>query len=393
MKKIVFIVPHMLCGGVEKSLLSLINEIDKDKFSISVLMLKEEGDFVSLIPSYINKGELPISDEVRNNLMLGGIKKSLKHYLKNKEFKNIMKIVFNIVKRNPLATLTESFDKINSLDEKYDIAVCYHIHMPFIVRYVADKINANIKVAWVHNDFKSSGYNVKKLKRYMDKYSHYFCVSEQLKKEFIEIFPQYLVKTSVCNNIISEEYINTAADEYDVVEYKNKKTIKILTIGRLDHQKGYDMAVKVCHNIIKRGYNIEWFVLGKGKEEENIKEYIDKYKLSKNFNLLGVRNNPYPYLKQCDIYVQPSRHEGYGIAVAEARVLNKPIVCTNFTGATEQLVNNITGSIVEFKEEELTRAIIELIDNEDKRMSYQKNLVNDKFNARESIDEVMKYLK
>ena len=137
--------------------------------------------------------------------------------------------------------------------------------------------------------------------------------------------------------------------------------MKILTIGRLDRQKGYDLAIKVCESLVKKGYKFQWFVLGRGREENALRVMIEEKKLQETFILLGVRENPYPYIDQCDIYVQPSRHEGYGIAVAEARLLAKPIICTDFAGAKEQIINGKTGKIVEFNELELTQAISELL--------------------------------
>ena len=392
MKKVAFIIPHMLCGGVEKSLISLINEMSLNKYDISIIMVKIEGEFVELIPNNINIIEIPISNDLRDDLMRGGVKKSIKYYLKNREIKKLFKVVNGVIMKNPLATMTESFDSIKTFEEQYDIAICYHIHMPFIVRYVAEKINSHIKLAWIHNDFKESGYKVKRLEKYLKDYNHFLCVSKQLKEEFLDILPNFKENTSIANNIISPLCIRRLAKEEVVKEFLNFKGCIILTIGRLDYQKGYDMAVKVCKTIVEQGIKVKWFVLGAGEEKSKIQRMIIENSLEDNFILLGTTNNPYPYIDQCDIYVQPSRHEGYGIAVAEARVLGKPIVCTDFTGARDQLIDGETGSIVPFDELRLSNEIIKLIENKSKRDKYSINLLKDKLDTKKEVNNILSYL-
>lgn len=380
----------MICGGVEKALLALIHELAKGEYSISVRVVKSEGDFVSLIPDYIDYGEIPLEKRVREGLMLGGIKASLKHYAEEMQFVNFAKVAIKILKKDPLATLICDFDTIEKLEETYDVAVCFHIHMPFIVRYVVEKVKANIKCAWIHNDFAMSGFNVKQIQNSLDNYDHYFAVSEQLLDEFINIFPEYKEKSSVAHNIVSEAYIRSSLTEIAVNEYSND-SINLLTIGRLDKQKGYDLAVEACSILKKRGYQFNWYVLGNGVEEDNIKNMIKKYDVQECFHLLGIRINPYPYIDQCDIYVQPSKHEGYGIAVAEARMLNKPIVCTDFTGARDQIITGQTGSIVGFQAAEIAQAIEDLIIDKEKRDEYRMNLANSNKSCSDELEQIIMY--
>lgn len=390
MKKILFVLPHMICGGVEKALLALIHELPKDEYEISVRVVKSEGDFVPLIPEYVDYGELPLENKVRDGLMLGGIKASLKHYATKVQIINLAKVIMKILKKDPLATLACNFNTIKPLEDTYDIAVCFHIHMPFIVRYVAEKVKANIKCAWIHNDFAMSGFNVKQIQDSLDYYNHYFAVSEQLLDEFLTIFPEYKEHSSVAHNIVSEAYIRSNLTETAVREYI-RGSIKLLTIGRLDKQKGYDLAVEACSILKKKGYKFNWYVLGSGVEENNILNMIKEYGVQECFHLLGIRINPYPYIDQCDIYVQPSKHEGYGIAVAEARMLNKPIVCTDFTGARDQIIDGQTGSIVGFDAEEIALAIENLIVNKEKQRTYSFNLADSNKSCIDKLQRIIAY--
>ena len=390
MKKILFVLPHMICGGVEKALLSLIHELPKDEYSISVRVVKSEGDFVSLIPEYIDYGEIQLEKNVREGLMLGGIKASLKHYAERIQVVNFTQVAIKILKKDPLATLTCDFDAIEKLEETYDVAICFHIHMPFIVRYVAEKVKATIKCAWIHNDFAMSGFNVKQIQNSLDCYDHYFAVSEQLLDEFISIFPEYKEKSSIAHNIVSEAYIRSSLTKMPVNEYSSE-SINLLTIGRLDKQKGYDLAVEACSILKKRGYQFNWYVLGNGIEEKNIKRMINEYGVQECFHLLGIRINPYPYIDQCDIYVQPSKHEGYGIAVAEARMLNKPIVCTDFTGARDQIINGQTGSIVSFQAAEIAATIEYLLEHREVQKMFSRNLSNSEKSCEKELDQIVRY--
>ena len=204
MKKIAFVVPHMICGGVEKGLLTLINELPKNEYDVTIYMVKIEGEFVKFIPNYVNKKELPLKKSIRDDLMLGGIQASVKNHLKTFNLIKLFKVSYGIINKNPLATLTCNFDQLDRVEEAYDVAVCFHIHMPFIVRYVAEKIQAKKKIAWIHNDFKTSRFKVERLRPYLDKYDHFFTVSEQLKHEFIDLLPQYKQKVTIAQNIISK---------------------------------------------------------------------------------------------------------------------------------------------------------------------------------------------
>ncbi len=392
MKKMAFVVSHMLCGGVEKALLALIREISSPENQVTVFLVKAEGETVGLIPKENYGGELPLRPDVRDDLMLGGIRASVKSQLKHGHFAKLFKVARGIIKRDPLATLTIPFETIDALPGEYDTAVCFHIHEPFLVRYVAEKINAKKKVAWIHNDFANSGYHVERIFPWLDRYDHIFAVSQQLSEEFARLAPQYRDKTTVAHNIVSAEVIRGMLDGKKVAEYPQDGTIKLLTVGRLEAQKGYDLAIKVCAALKDKGVRFKWFVLGSGSEEPALRRLISDYGLEAHFILLGTRLNPYPYIDQCDIYVQSSRHEGRSVAIDEACVLYKPIVSTNVAGIHEQLKHQITGSIVRFDSEELTGAVSELIENPQLRQVYSENLKRDSVENRDELNEVLRIL-
>lgn len=384
MKKVLFVLPHMLCGGVEKALLAIL-EVVKNEYEVTVCLVKEEGDFIDLIPNQVRKIEVPLDDKVREQLMLGGIKASAVHYAKKVQIFNFLKLTKNILLSNNLPTLLVPFEKIDTIKEEFDVAVCFHMHMSFIVRYVAEKVHAKNKYIWIHNDFASSGFKISTIKKHLVAYNQIFVVTEQLKEEFISLCPEYKEKVRVCHNLVSEKIVVNMAEQSVAVELKENEKLKFLTMGRLDIQKGYDLALDVCSELIEAGLQFTWYILGNGKLEQHLKARIKNENLERYVQLLGIRKNPYPYLKECDIYIQPSKHEGYGIAVAEARALHKPIICTDFTGARDQIKDNITGKIVSYNVKDLSTAILEVASSIDIRKYYSENLALEKVDSDDEI--------
>lgn len=391
MKKILYVLPHMLCGGVEKSLLAIL-EVFKDEFDLTVCMVKEEGDFVDLIPQGVKKMEVPLDKETQDQLMLGGIKASAVQYAKKKQILNFIKLAHNVITSNSIPTLLVPFEKLDDIKEEYDIAVCFHMHMPFIVRYVAEKVIARKKYIWVHNDFASSGFDITTIKKYLTVYNQIFVVTEQLKDEFSGLCPEYSNKIKIIHNLISEETVVKMAEQADATEMKNDGKLKFLTMGRLDIQKGYDLVLDVCGELCKKGMQFTWYILGNGVLEDHLNSRIKSEKLEHCVKLLGIRKNPYPYLKECDIYIQPSKHEGYGIAVAEARALHKPIICTDFTGARDQIKDSLTGRIVSYNAGELCDAIMEVANSEELRARFSANLALEKVDSDDEINMLRDYM-
>ena len=133
-------------------------------------------------------------------------------------------------------------------------------------------------------------------------------------------------------------------------------------------------------------------MLGDGSLRKELETRIEKNGLNEYFYLLGVRTNPYPYIRDCDIYVQPSIHEGYGIAVAEARVLNKPILCTDFTGARDQIIPDVTGMIVDTNVQSIYKGLKTLICSEGKRKTLSENLSKTNPDTSKAVQEILSFL-
>lgn len=232
---------------------------------------------------------------------------------------------------------------INTIPKNYDVAIGFLEKKS--IYFTVDKINAKKKIGWIHTDYKKIEFNFKLDNKYLNKLDKIVAVSESCKKSLINTFQNIKDRICVIPNMISDKLIKKMANEkitdFNFIQDK----VVICTVGRLTKAKGYDMAIQCCEKLLKRSLNFKWIVIGEGYERENIEKIINEKNLKENFILLGSKSNPYPYIKSCDIYVQPSIWEGFGITVSEAKILNKPIVVSDIPEFIEQIENNKTGVI------------------------------------------------
>lgn len=378
----------MIVGGIEKSLISMINSMPKEKFAISVLVMKRGGQLLHHLPKEVKVKEI-FGDE-KTTL------EKIRKYLMKGNFLQILKTILYtiLLKRGSKSSFEENLHYSNMLPlerAKYDIAISYYTPASLPVIYTIKNINAKIKIAWIHGDVAEYPNSLPKYKGMYEKFHHIFGVSNYTVLKFINLFPHLSKKTSLFYNIINEEKIELLASKK--INYFNSTTgINLLTVGRLEYEKGQDIIPSVLKQLLTAGYNVCWYCIGDGSLREELEIKINKLNLKKHLILLGTKDNPYPYIKNCDIYIQPSRHEAYCMTVAEARVFNKPIVITK-TGASEQIINGKNGLIVRFDERELYPAIKQLLDKKELRKIFEQNLRNQTIDSANEIEKLYKVIK
>src|SRR5699024_5886183 len=150
--------------------------------------------------------------------------------------------------------------------------------------------------------------------------------------------------------------------------------LRILTVGRLAFEKGQDIAIRVLSKLIQEGKQVRWYCVGEGSQRREYEQLIRDYNLQGKFILMGSDINPYTYMKQCDIYVQPSRYEGYCITLIESRSIRNTIVTTDVNGEREQLIDGVTGLIVGAKENKIDYAVKRVINDKRLRQKFSENL-------------------
>ena len=392
MKKILFMCINMNIGGTEKALLTMLNEIDDSKYDITLLMLEEYGGFLNEIPSFVKvkyvdeyKSIKPFVNEppkilikrlIRNKEYLTGLT-TLSSYSISKITNNIS-YYYRYILRN-----------VKKIDEEYDLAVAYAGPMDFITYFVLNKIKAKKKVQWIHFDITKIGFNRKFAERNYKKFDKIFVVSEEGKEKLIDLIPALNNKVEAFFNIISCNLIENMS--------KNEKSfddlfdgVRILTVGRLSKEKGQELTINVLARLKNEGYKVRWYCIGDGPEKYNYRNRIKRLDIENDYILLGSKLNPYPFMKDCDIYVQPSKHEGYCITLGEARCFDNPIVTTNFTGANEQIKNEVTGLVCDISEQGIYQAIKRLLDNKELYKDIRSNLSNEIVDSTNEISKLEK---
>lgn len=388
-KSILFSIDSLHCAGAEKSLTTLLSLIDYSKYEVDLMMFGHGGVLEELLPEEVNILE-PLK---YTKFTEKSLKESIIYTLKKGTYKMLKsRLEFSIAIRNKQYTNAQKarilWQKTSNVIEhnpkKYDIAISYAQGLPTF--YVADKINADKKFAWVNVSYRLEDEDKEFQSKYYDKYEKIIAVSHSAKDVFLETFPKYKDKVEIIYDINDFNLISKMANLENGYD-DNFDGVRLLTIGRLANQKGYDMALEACKILKDKGIKFKWYALGKGPLKDEIEKYIKENELQGYFNLLGVKSNPYPYIKGADIYVQTSRFEGFGLAIAEARMLNIPVVTTEFDAVYNQMVQGKNGLVVDMDSQSIANGILKLINDEELRNSIVEYLKTEKKGNTEELEK------
>ena len=364
-KNVLFVIDSLHCAGAEKSLTTLLSLLDYSKYDVDLQLFGYGGALEELVPKEVNI--LKPMEYIKFSSL--STKNAVIKSLKNMNFKMLSsRLKFSLaIRKNNYSNAQKAriyWQKVSNVIEennkKYDIAISYAQGVPTF--YVAEKVCAKKKLAWVNVSYKLEYEDRAFQEQFYDKYNKIVAVSDSAKNIFLETFPKYTDKLEIIYDINDANFIRRMSEQGQ--SYNDNYTgLRILTIGRLANQKGYDIALEACKILKEKGVEFKWYSLGIGPLKEEIEKYINENNLENNFKLLGVKSNPYPFIKDCDIYVQTSRFEGFGIAIAEARMLNKPVVTTRFDAVYNQMKDRKNGLVVDMNSQGIVNGILELINN------------------------------
>jgi glycosyltransferase involved in cell wall biosynthesis len=377
MKKVLIASFDMEVGGVERSLISMLENFNYSEHAVDLMLYRHQGELMNLLPR-----KHTLLKEVEE---YAAFRKSIAQIIKEKKF--ALGAARLLAKYS--ANLTGLFKKVEEtgyyqmqrmwkyslpflpkLDKEYDAAISYLWPHYF----VADKVKAKKKIAWIHTDYSTVDTDVKMDLKMWDKFDNIVAVSEQCKEAFLYKYPKLRNKTVVIENITSPEFINKMSNEEIEDIHFDRNSFNLLTVARLSHAKGIDNAVKALKLLHDRGRkNIKWYVVGYGGDEVLIRELINENNLQNSFILLGKKINPYPYMKLCDLYVQPSRYEGKAVTVTEAQILGKPVLITNYTTANSQIKDGVDGVITELSVEGIAKGIEKIYKDNNLRTKIENN--------------------
>ena len=385
-KSILFVINSMGCGGAEKSLLSLLSLLDYEKYDVTLLMFRRGGMFEPLLPS-----EVHIHDALDYvSFCAQPIGKQLLSFDFRRLTARLRTSLFlrqNARRNRPLhdaqAYWKYSSAAFDPLPECYDVAIAWGQGTP--THFIAEKVQAQRKFAWVNADYENVGHNKEFDHSFYAAYENIVCVSDRLCLKLKSVFPEFAGKMTTILDINNPEMIVDMSRQSCVLPDQNGLTL--MTVGRLVPQKGYDIATKAASILKSRGIQFHWYIVGDGNRQP-IETDIESYGIADCFTLLGAKPNPYPYMKAADIYVQTSRYEGYCLTLAEARMLNIPCVTTNFDVVYAQMVNGENGLVVDMNAQAVAEGIARLI--EDKEL-YQHIKHYQEQEKKGNVEEIEKF--
>jgi glycosyltransferase involved in cell wall biosynthesis len=366
MIKVAIVTKKMVIGGTEKALIPMLKQFDPQEYEVDLYLQELGGALYEELPEWVHAykmpafGEMSLKEKIRHPLRLGDA--ILKRASMNED--------------EPYYKQCERACHCMPMVEKeYDIAIAYHAPdaVPFF--YVIHNLKARQKIMWLHFDIEQTNAVNALAKKYFSRYDKIFAVSNQAKETFERNYPEMADKSEVFYNLVDTEGIirqSECAPSYQ----DGFSGIRILSIGRLTEPKGYDLFLPVLRRLLDEGYDLRFYICGDGEKRQELEGQIRQLQLDGRVLLLGMQSNPYGFLKDCDIYVQPSRFEAFCTTTNEARIFCKPVVVTDVCGMREQFEDHVNGTIVSLEEDALYDGVKELLDDRKLRETYSDNLAS-----------------
>lgn len=398
-KKILFVINTLGRAGAETALTALLKQLDPDKFDISLYVLCNQGEMIHELPNFVKLLNTNYCDssvltaEGKKKLILNILKKCFRHnaFIKNIPyiFKNIFLTLKDKRKLLPEKLLWKTVsDGSEYFSENYDLAVAYLEGGS--AYYVSRHVHARKKAAFIHVDYTKAGYTRDLDLSCYTEFDSIFTVSDEVKTAFLSVYYECENNTKVFHNFIDKEKIFKKA-AYPLPE-TFKSGIRLLTVGRLTAQKGYDYAIQALKLLVEKGYPVYWYIIGDGPEHQSLLKQVNESKLSERFIFLGAKENPYPYYKAADIYVHATRFEGKSIAIQEAQILGLPIVASDCSGNREQIDSGVDGLLCPFTPDGIAQNIEKLINDSEIAAKYAHNASHKKINHYEDLQYIFQLL-
>lgn len=354
MKNILISSFDMEIGGVERSLISMLDNFDYENYKVDLMLYSHSGDLFNLLTDKVNllpecnkykTFRMSIGQTMKSGNVSIALARLLARYKANNGYMQMQYMWKYALKFLP------------NIEKEYDVAISYLWPHYF----VADKVKAKTKIAWIHTDYSKIETDIEEDVDMWSKFDHIVAVSEDCRLAFLSKYPSLREKVIVVENITSPSFVRSLAQEKVDDIPVDENMFKVVSVGRYCEAKGFDNAIKALKILHDRGYkDIKWYVVGYGSDEELYKNVIKENNLEDSFILLGKKTNPYPYMKAADVYAQPSRYEGKAVTVSEAQILSKPVMLTNYVTAGSQVVDGKDGYITELSIEGIANGIEKL---------------------------------
>lgn len=370
MKKINIIHYKMVVGGIESSLISLVNCLNKTHdVKVYTIFPGEWDDRINCS----HESLLRESEEKIFNLKINKKKTNLKEFFK----------MFNMGIRYLSGNLAK---KLSSKIRKAELNIC------FLPSRICIDVTRNLKgntFCFIHGDVRAVGFSKWKLKRFK-KFDKIIAVSESCKNQIAASYPQLKNKLDFIYNTQDNDTIIKKSKEKEIEFDKSK--LNIISVSRLSEEKAYIRSLKVMKRLKDEGFDFNWHILGDGTERENIEKCIKENNLENCVKLYGNQSNPYPYIKSADLLYLGSYHESYGLVLIESMLLGRPILTTK-TISAEEVVDKKYGWICDNDENGIYQGLKEILSNPKLVEEKRKNLKDFSYDNDAIIEKLIKLIK
>lgn len=377
-KRLLFIIDSLGSGGAEKSLISLLPLIDYTRYDVDLIIFARGGVYEKYVPK-----EVKIIDYILYDDSFGGkIKQIACHALLSTRFRLNKKRHGAEIHWKTIHHVYKAYPK------EYDVAIAYQQGVPTF--FLATQVKAKKKISWINADVFAAGYDMGYCRQFYDKMDAVVPVSQRLKDILSVKTPWMRDNLNCIYDIINPEVIRSLAQEkVNDMESMRDGEYNLLTVGRLTKPKNHLLAVDAAKILADEGISFKWYFVGEGAMRSSIEARINELGLGQHVVLLGFKENPYPYMARADVYVQTSSFEGFGLTIAEAKILHRPVVSTNFDVVHDQITEGENGLIAEMTPESVAQRIKELLQNEPLKNRIISNL--QKENNATSTTEILKF--
>lgn len=353
--RILILMHYMELGGAESALLGLLQSVNPNRADVDVFIYSHRGELMRYLPTEkvrlldeveaYSLTEKPLMEVVRRGYLQLALARCVGKWHFN-QFCKLFRGSDKPCECGPFFQQRMTWRVLPDIQPNvvYDLAI--NFMTPHFV--LLNRVKAKKKVGWIHTDYTRISIDVARETPMWGGLDVIASISQEVGKRFCEVFSEMKGKLIQIENILNADFIRKRADEFDINWSHGQSVVNLLTIGRFSYPKKLEEIPEMCRRLKELGVIVRWYIIGYGSREIEtvVRENIQKEGVGEDVVLLGKKDNPYPYIKACDIYVQPSRYEGKSITVREAQILCKPVIITNYPTAKSQVQNGIDGVIV-----------------------------------------------
>lgn len=390
-KKLLIVSSGMEPGGIERSLLGLLDEIDYDLYEADLLLFSVSGPFLPFINKNVNvlpqipaaaAMTKPVKEIAFSHPGVALVRAAAKLGVKRK---------FGDGDAADYALLSAYHSGclrfLPRMKKEYDLCIAYC----WPHDYAAKKVKAEKKIAFIHTDYGAAKLDFKKDEKIWARFDGIAAVSDEVGEVFKKLYPSLAGRVFTAENIMPVKLLEEQAEEAPEETLRRGDETVILSVGRFCYPKAFEVAVKSAALMRDDGLDFKWYLIGYGPDERLIRDEIKKNKIEDRFIILGKKNNPYPYFAACDIYAQPSRYEGKAVTVREAQTLGRPVLITDYPTAPSQVEDGVDGVICPFGAENVAKALEELIRDEDLRRRLSEKCLERDYSNKDALKTILEY--